>query len=171
MCSLSNLSKYLGIYEHWRHIIKNYGLKWENTSSFEAFLSMFNSNLDETETWLKQVIQKLPRAYSTVLIFNALTGLRPTEAATSCKLITELAEQEKLDNYLDRTLMMLQHFRFPDLFLRRSKNAYISFITPELLELVLETKPTIEYSGIDKDWKTRLQNKAFIPNLTALFVA
>jgi len=149
MSALSNLSKFLGVYEQWKYTIRNYGLKWENTSSLEAFLSILNSNLEETEEWLKTVIQKLPRGYSTVLVFDALTGLRPTEAAISCKLISELSDQNKLNLYLDRDLMMLQHFRFPDLLLRKSKNAYISFITPELLELVLETKPKIKYSGID----------------------
>jgi len=99
--------------------------------------------------WLKQVIQKLPKDYSTVLMFDVLTGLRPNETAMSCNLITELSEGNKLDSYLDRELMMLQHFRFPDLFLRKSKNAYISFITPELLQLVLKTKPRIKYSAID----------------------
>ena len=45
--------------------------------------------------------------------------------------------------------MMLQHFRFPELFLRNSKNAYISFITPELLNRVIETKPRITYPALD----------------------
>ena len=149
MSSLSNLSKFLGVYEQWKQTIRNYGLKWENTTSLETFLSILNSNLEETETWLREVIQKLPREYSTVLVFDALTGLRPAEATMACSLITELSEKNKLDLYLDRDLMMLQHFRFPDLFLRRSKNAYISFITPELLQLVLRTKPTIKYSAVD----------------------
>jgi intergrase/recombinase len=149
MSSLSNLSKYLGVYEQWRQTIRNHGLKWENTTSLETFLSILNTNLEETEMWLKQVIQKLPKDYSTVLMFDVLTGLRPNEAAMSCNLITELSEGNKLDSYLDRELMMLQHFRFPDLFLRKSKNAYISFITPELLQLVLKTKPRIKYSAID----------------------
>jgi hypothetical protein len=149
MSSLSNLSKYLGVYEQWRQTIRNHGLKWENTTSLETFLSILNTNLEETEMWLKQVIQKLPKDYSTVLMFDVLTGLRPNETAMSCNLITELSEGNKLDSYLDRELMMLQHFRFPDLFLRKSKNAYISFITPELLQLVLKTKPRIKYSAID----------------------
>jgi intergrase/recombinase len=149
MSSLSNLSKYLGVYEQWKQIIRNHGLKWENRNSLETFLSILNSNIEETEIWLKQVIKKLPSDYSTVLIFDVLTGLRPSEAAMSCKLITDLSNMNKLDLYLDKDLMMLQHFRFPDLFLRRSKNAYISFITPELLQLVLKTKPSIKYSAID----------------------
>ena len=149
MSSLSNLSKYLGVYDQWKQTIRNYGLKWENTTSLETFLSILNSNLEETEIWLRQVIKKLPSDYSTILVFDVLTGLRPSEAAMSCKLITDLSNMNKLDSYLDGDLMMLQHFRFPDLFLRKSKNAYISFITPELLQLVLRTKPSIKYSAID----------------------
>ena len=42
----------------------------------------------------------------------------------------------ELSNYLNKELLMLEHFRYGDLFLRRCKNAYISFVTPELLELV-----------------------------------
>ena len=149
MSSLSNLSKYMGIYEQWKQTIRNYGLKWENTSNLETFLSILNSNLDETEAWLKQIIHRLPKEYSTVLIFDTLTGLRPNEAVLSCNLITELSNKDKLDSYLDKDLMMLQHFRFPDLFLRKSKNAYVSFITPELLKLVLDTKPQIKYTALD----------------------
>jgi intergrase/recombinase len=149
MSSLSNLSKYLGIYEQWKQTIRNFGLKWESTSCLEAFLSILNSDVNETETWLKQVIQKLPKEYSTVLVFDALTGLRPNEAVMSCRLITELSEKKILDRYSDKDLLMLQHFKFPELFLRRSKNAYISFITPQLLNIVLETKPKVKYTALD----------------------
>ncbi|MCW4024538.1 MAG: hypothetical protein NWF01_05835 [Candidatus Bathyarchaeota archaeon] len=149
MSSLSNLSKFLGVYDSWKQTIRNYGLKWENTNSLETFLSILNTNLEETETWLQQVIKGLPKEYSTVLVFDALTGLRPSEAVDSCRLITELSENGKLSSYLDKELMMLQHFRFSELFLRNSKNAYISFITPELLNLVIETKPRIRYSTLD----------------------
>jgi intergrase/recombinase len=149
MSSLSNLSKYIGVYDRWKQIIRNHGLKWENTTSLETFLSILNSNIEQTETWLKQVIQKLPSEYATVLVFDVLTGLRPSEAATSCNLITELSENQNLPKYLDKELMMLQHFRFPEVFLRKSKNAYISFITPQLLDLILETKPRNKYSAID----------------------
>ena len=149
MSSLSNLSKYLGVYEQWKQTIRNFGLKWESTSGLEAFLSILNSNINETETWLKQVIQRLPEEYGTVLVFDALTGLRPNEAIMSCNLIADLSEKNELDNYLDKDLMMLQHFRFPELFLRKSKNAFISFVTPKLLDLVLRTKPKVKYSALD----------------------
>ena len=36
--------------------------------------------------------------------------------------------------------MMLQHFKFPHLFLRKSKNAYVSFVTPELIDFIVKVK-------------------------------
>lgn len=44
---------------------------------------------------------------------------------------------------------MLEHFKYKDLFLRKCKNAYISFVTPEMIELVQSVKPKITYEAID----------------------
>jgi hypothetical protein len=148
MASLSNLSKYLGIYEYWKDIIKNHGLKWEKRSALETVIDILNSNLEDTKIWLKKAIPKLPNEYGSVLIFDVLTGLRASESCLSCKLITELAEGNRLNQYLDGELMMLQHFRFKELFLRHNKNAYISFISKDLLNLILKVKPRVTYSAI-----------------------
>ena len=83
------------------------------------------------------------------MVFDALTGLRPSEACMSCRLISELSDKNMLEQYFDKDLMMLQHFKFPNLFLRRSKNAYISFISPKLLEVVQRIKPKIMYGALD----------------------
>ena len=102
MSSISNLSKYLGVYDQWKQTIVNHDLKWENANNLQTFLSILNNNFEETEAWLKRAIQVLPKEFSTVLVFDALTGLRPTEAALSCKLITDLSEKNQLDSYLDK---------------------------------------------------------------------
>ena len=148
MASLSNLSKYLGIYEYWKELIKNHGLKWEKRSALETVIDILNTNLEDTRTWLTGTIPKIPVEYSTVLAFDALTGLRASEACLSCSLIVDLAANNRLNHYLDGELSMLQHFRFKELFLRRNKNAYISFIPGELLNLVLEIKPKITYGAL-----------------------
>ena len=148
MSSLANLSKYLGVYDHWRTIVRNHGLKWEKKSALETFIDIFESNLDDCKSWLTDVIQKLPVEYAAYEVFTVLTGLRPGEAVDSCKLIVKLEEENKLDQYLDLNLLMLKHFKYKDVFLRRSKNAYISFISEELLNLVLEVKPIISYSTL-----------------------
>jgi integrase len=150
MSSLSNLAKYLGVYQYWKAIMKNHGLKWERRSALEAIIDILNTNLEDTKAWLRKAIPKLPKEHGTVLVFDVLTGLRPSEACNSCKLITKLAKNDRLDQYLDRELIMLQHFRFKELFLRRNKNAYISFVSKDLLNLVLETEPRLSYTALRK---------------------
>ncbi|MFH0748945.1 MAG: integrase [Candidatus Bathyarchaeota archaeon] len=149
MSSLANLSKFLGVYEYWRQIVRNAGLKWENRSPLEAVMSILNAKISDTKPWLKEALQTLPRQHGVVLLFDALTGLRPQEAAKSCRLISELTENGKLNEYLNEEIYMLEHFKYQELFLRKCKNAYISFVTPELLEVVKSVQPKITYEAID----------------------
>ncbi|HIE15057.1 TPA: hypothetical protein EYP70_07280 [Candidatus Bathyarchaeota archaeon] len=143
MASLANLSEYLGIYDWWKYIVEKADLKYEKRTSLEVVTDILNSHIKGTKQWLLKAVKTLPKPHSTVLVFNALTGLRPTEGCLSCKLITELSSKRELNKYLDKELMMLQHFKFKDLFLRKSKNCYISFISKDLLNLVLENEPKI----------------------------
>ena len=94
------------------------------------------------------MLEKLPEEYGCVLVFAALTGLRPGEAVKSTKLISELSENCRLDEYLNQEFLMLEHFRYADLFLRKYKNAYITFLTPELLDLVTTVRPDIKYTTL-----------------------
>jgi len=148
MSGLANLSKYLGRYEQWKALVRNAGLKWEKKVSLDIVLDIMNTNLQDCWVWLKEVLEKIPREYGCVLVFTALTGLRPSEAVNSTKLISSLHDMGRLNEYLNRDLLMLEHFRYVDLFLRRFKNAYISFVTPELLEVVTIYKPKIKYSTL-----------------------
>ena len=149
MSSLANLSKFLGKYEYWKMIVRNTGLKWEKRTSLEVVLDIMDTRLSEAKEWLFKAIKSLSKQHATVLIFDALTGLRPSEAYQSCELITKLSECGKLDHYLNQEMMMLEHFRYKETFLRRCKNAYISFISPELLDLVLKYKPTLKYVSLN----------------------
>jgi len=148
MAGLANLSKYLGCYSYWRTLVKNTGLRWEKKVSLDIVLDIMNTNLQDCWAWLKEVLIKMPKEYGCVLVFTALTGLRPSEAVNSTRLISELSENSRLEKYLNMEFLMLKHFRYSDLFLRRYKNAYISFITPELLELITTIKPRIKYATL-----------------------
>ncbi|MDH5451361.1 MAG: hypothetical protein OEX77_10780, partial [Candidatus Bathyarchaeota archaeon] len=79
MIALANLSKYLGIYEHWRSIVKNAGLKWEKKNALDTLINILNTDITKVEEWLKSIIPKLSTKYSMQLMYNTLTGLRPTE--------------------------------------------------------------------------------------------
>jgi hypothetical protein len=108
MKSLSALAKYTGHYERWQQIRQNFQLKWSNGDSMQAFNSIFNKerDLDHILNWLTETCSMLPRKYSDVLFFNTLTGLRPSEAYMSVKLI-----QTNSENYLNNETKILEHFR------------------------------------------------------------
>jgi hypothetical protein len=56
-------------------------------------------------------------------------GARETEAINSFNLIIELARHNKLPEYYNKELGCLMHFKYPKLFIRNSKNIFISFCT------------------------------------------
>ena len=69
--------------------------------------------------WFKDAHSNLPESYGNILLFNALTGLRPEEAIQSIKIL----HNNRLNNYLkDNTI--LEHYKYPSIFIRRTKKAY-----------------------------------------------
>jgi hypothetical protein len=136
MKALTLLSRYLGQYDTWQQIRKRHNLKWTTgNESFEALQRFFNPglSLDVMLDWVRKAISVLPLAMGTVIKFNCLTGLRPSEAVESVRLINEgFRYTEKL--YYNPEQQVLEHFRFPEIFLRRTKKAYISFITLDNLQ-------------------------------------
>ena len=120
MAALANLAKYLGCYGYWKAIVRENGLKWQKRGGVEAFLSIIDTDLNAVMGWLKTAVERLPDKYAATLIFDALTGLRPSEACRSVSLIAELSRKGKLDRYFNSELSMLEHFKFP-MFLRGSK--------------------------------------------------
>jgi len=63
-----------------------------------------------------------------VVKFACLTGLRPIEACESVRLLNGAVDAPK---YYNPSQRCLEHFRFPDIFIRRTKTAYLSIITKE----------------------------------------
>jgi len=53
--------------------------------------------------------------------------------------------------------LLLEYYRFPKLFLRRSKNCYISLIEEDLLDYVLRIKPKVDVDVL----KSALTEKGF----------
>jgi integrase-like protein len=138
MKALAALSKYLGCYDKWKNIIQRYQLKWSSEDTLEAFNDVMmngEQNYSSMINWLKDCCSKLSPSYSNILLFNTLVGLRPNEA---CKAII-LIHQKEEDNYIRRDLMILEHFRYPDIFIRRTKKAYISILTDSILELARQS--------------------------------
>lgn len=150
MAALANLAKFLGIYDTWKVIVSGAGLYWQKMSHLEVFVNMLNTDISEVRAWLREAVEKLPKKYSVVLTFAAATGLRPDEACKSIGLLSELAEAGRLDTYLNTQFSMLEHFRFPGLFIRGCKNAYISFVPEDVITLLLSVKPKVTVNGLRK---------------------
>jgi hypothetical protein len=134
MESLTVLSKYAGCYDRWQTTCKHYSLKWTNgNESLQALERFFNPqmSLDHMLQWVRQAIAVLPCHMGEVIRFNCLTGLRPSEAVESVRLINQLLPEQK---YYNPERQCLEHFRFPEIFLRRTKKAYISFIMLDNLQ-------------------------------------
>ena len=180
MRALANLSKYYGCYDEWKAIKQNYDLRWTTDNDMDAFNAITDSKHNYTAmlTWLKDVCSKIPQSYANILFFDTLTGSRPDEACQSIHLLKSGA-----DNYLNNERQILEHFNYKQIFIRRTKKAYISLVTPTILELAMKAEDcgynalrlVIKRRGLDmhmgyclKIFSTHLRTKGIAPELIDL---
>ena len=142
MKSLAALAKYTGCYDKWQQIRQRFQLKWSNSDSLQALNLIFNNgkDLDHMLSWLKETYTRLPQKYANVLIFNTLTGLRPSEACMAINLI-----HTDSWSYINQATQTLEHFRF-QCFIRRTKKAYISIYNDQIIDLAENTYNDVSYS-------------------------
>lgn len=135
MKSMAALSKYMGCYDHWKQIKERYQLKWSQQDSLDIFQEIVNNEHGYSSMieWVREACKKLPAGYGQILIYTTLTGLRANEAITSIRLV-----KTEVDKYLKKGSPILEHYRYPDLFLRRTKKAYVSIINADILQLARE---------------------------------
>ncbi len=140
MKSLALLSKYLGCYDKWQDYKNRYQLKWtvsrDSLTSFQAITNQDKifSNMIE---WIRNAISNYPR-FKNIFMFNVLTGLRPGEAIESFNMLGDPIQR---DEYLSKDKKILEHFRYPSIFLRRTKKAFISLVNEDILNYI-EKSPT-----------------------------
>ena len=138
MKALANLSKFMGCYDIWRNLIERYELKWSSNDSFRVFQQITNSQhgIDSMMNWLKETCSKIPESYTKILLFNTLVGLRPRESIWSIKLIKENQNDYLQDNANE---LILQHYKYPAIFFRRTKKAYTSVLIRPMLDIAHES--------------------------------
>jgi len=147
MSSLSALAKYLGVYEYWKRLIRQYQLKWSGKSKDEIVIARLTKvqNPDEVFEWIRQVKKARPD-FETFMDFIAVTGLRLVEAVESYNLIVELAKEGRLNEYYDSEKEVLEHYKFKDRFLRKAKKVFVSFVPKELVQKIAENRKLNKYS-------------------------
>ncbi|RLG89689.1 MAG: hypothetical protein DRO36_07395 [Candidatus Hecatellales archaeon] len=99
---------------------------------------------DEILEWIRNVKAACPE-YAVFLDLMAATGLRYEEAVNCWNLIIRLNGENRLEEYYRAEAEVLEHFRFKEIFIRRSKKAFISFAAKELIEKITGSKPLSAY--------------------------
>jgi len=160
--SLSALSKYLGIYEDFRKLIINYGVSWIGKSSADLLIDRLTKicNSDEVFNWIKKVKQQIPHL-RTFMDFIAITGLRLNEAIDSYNLIIKLSRQNKLSEYYNEKNETLEHFKFKETFIRRTKKAFVSFIPKEFIIRITNDNSLKSYHSIKKTVQNKVGKQKF----------
>ncbi len=101
--------------------------------------------------WLKEAIKSVRTDYANFILFCTLTGMRASECVEAVRLLSRDTSQ-----YYNPDQQVLQHYRYPHLFIRRTKAIYISVVddsivsiaqkigrkTPTLNALKMQTKRT-----------------------------
>lgn len=145
MEGLAAYSKYVGKYNVWKDICTRYQLRWGNSEedNLRYFTNYLHGhgNFDQMMAWLLDALRILPSQAGNVLLYNTLTGLRPSEAILSIKLI-----KTDPDRYINKETGMLENFRYPNLFIRKTKKSYLTAYDDSILEVA-------RGAGSYKSWK------------------
>jgi intergrase/recombinase len=135
------LSKFLGTTTQFKAKLEEYGIKIPRPNSLTSFLRIFNNRNSDILKWYGKAIDSFRDNEALFTKFLLHSGLRTTEAINSFNLIIKLGRESRLPEYYDADLKVLTHFKYPKLFIRRTKNCYITFIQPEFLKEIAESKP------------------------------
>jgi len=156
MEALSALSKFLGIYDDFKRLIKAHGLKWQVDTDdvIIARLLKYNNNGNENKNnglfeWIKTVKRQIPEL-KTFVDFITASGLRFDEALNAFNLIVELTRSGRLSEYYNIEQQTLEHFRFRTVFIRRTKKVYMGFVPCALIETIGSKSSTLTKDTICK---------------------
>ena len=147
--ALTALSRFLGTYNSFMAEMKAHGIKRARADPVQAFTRIFNSNAHKgLGEWYKNAMTVLKENERLYLRFMLLSGVRATEGVKAFNLIVEFGAKYT-EGYYDERTGFLEHFKYPKLFLRSSKNVYISAVPKELLDEISNSKG-ISYNALDK---------------------
>jgi hypothetical protein len=106
------LSKYVGIYIEFKEKLKQYGIKWVRPDSFDSFIRIVNNNHNDLIEWYKNAYSILDDNERLYLKFVLLSGLRKNESTQSFNLIIDLYKNDRLGDYFNEDLSILEHYKF-----------------------------------------------------------
>jgi intergrase/recombinase len=147
--SLTALSRFLGTYDNFIADMKAHGVKRYKPDAIQSFTRIFNEEAHKgLGEWFKQTTKAVNESEKLYFQFVLLSGVRAMEGIISFNLIAGLGSKYSQEYYNKKT-RFLEHFRYPQLFFRNSKNLYVSAVPQVLLDDISKACP-VSYIAIDK---------------------
>jgi hypothetical protein len=135
----------MGCNDSWRDCIKKHNISWSAGNNslviFEKIVN--NTNYSDMPNWIRNTIGILSSPFSNLIVFNTLVGLRPSESMKCLEII-----QKQVDDYWNKDRSILEHYKFPNEFIRRTKNVYISVVTPSIMNIAHECPTKMNYNSL-----------------------
>ncbi|MEM2675585.1 MAG: integrase [Candidatus Bathyarchaeia archaeon] len=146
----------MGVYEEYKRLLRSYGIDWTGKSVDDLVIERLVKVKDPEEVWqwIRQV-KAVRGDLSVFMDFIAITGLRLDEAVQSYNLIIKLHREGKLNQYYNEANECLEHYRFKEVFIRRTKKAFISFVPKTLVEKICYEVPLKSKYAVQKRLKDR----------------
>lgn len=111
--------------------------------SFNIYKILNETSYSDMLKWIKDVISILPKPQRNLIIFNTLTGLRPIEVSKCIGLL-----HNDLEGYWNKDKGILEHYKFPREFIRRTKKVFISVVDTPLIELAKKCPTDVSYNAL-----------------------
>jgi len=149
MGALAALANFTGTKDGWKDIVSRYNLKWNGHNDLGDLVGLLYTNrFDDMIKELKASLETVPPDYANYFKFNLLVGLRPSEAVRSANMLRTTPK------YLNKEVGVLEHFRYPEHFIRNTKKCFISVVDDETLEIARATR-SLDYQGIRSEFRRR----------------
>jgi hypothetical protein len=160
----SSVARFSGSSEQWRQMRQQYQLSWSTgTEKIDAFTRFFDSDksLDVMLQWLREAVSAALSKYANLLLFCTLTGMRGTECVEAVELINQLQFGSKLSSgtqYYNPERQILQHYLYPEIFIRRTKAIYISMGNDEITGIAKKIGQNSSLNALERALMRRCLN-------------
>jgi intergrase/recombinase len=123
-------------------------------------ISRLNSTRENGDIlkWIRRVKKSLPEL-DVLLDLVLVSGLRFNESVKAYNYVIDLAREDRLNEYYNVEREVLEHFRFKEQFVRRTKKVFISFIPKPIIEKLCKQENLTEYQVINKIKRAGFQSR------------
>jgi hypothetical protein len=146
LMALSAVSRFLGCYDWFLYLKRNSGLKWNKKNADVFSLIYGGQEIEGLENWLGECRANLEDSAWFTVKWLAISGLRTSEGFNSLEII----RTKGLRGYVNSELGIIEHFRYPKTFMRRTKKTFLTIVDDEIIEQLKKWKKRFTYIMLQK---------------------